>query len=103
MEPQGARLSLPFPNGTPVGSERPWFRNKEAIYIVGARSPTYGAPRILASGDVVRIGTVDGVPAFAEPLRGRRPDIIYLPEDRSGSFQPYMAERPPCSWGWEHP
>jgi hypothetical protein len=102
MESPGQRLSLPLPDSTTVASERAWYRNNEAISILGAHSVKYSVPRPLGPGDLVRIGTVDGVPAFAEPLRGHRPHIIYLPEDRQGMFQPYEAMHPPCSWGWEY-
>ena len=56
----------------------------------GGRLSKYGLPRPLQSGDVTRIGTVNGVAAFAE-TGAAGVEVVYVAVDRHGLFQPYQA------------
>jgi len=95
--PRGEPPRLPLADSVRVAAGTDWYENKEPI-VVGYRLTMYGLPRQLGESDVVRWGTYDGVPVYVEPsiLKSRSPDVIYLPVDRSGSFQPYqnMTENP---------
>jgi hypothetical protein len=85
----GPPLSLPLPQTELVAAAEPWFRSDGMIWIDGLRRVKYGLPRRLDSGDVTRIGWIDGVPVYAEPAAAATAEVVYIPVDREGSFQPY--------------
>jgi hypothetical protein len=89
---------LPFPADGRFAGETDWFRENQGIVIRDHRYTKYGQPRELRERDVVYYATYEGVPVYAEPSAlgpWRAPIIVYLPVDRTGSFQPYEG-RFPC-------
>jgi len=84
-------LRLPLPAWQRVAAGEPWYENNEPISVAG-RLVKYGLPRVLREGDVVRWGTYRGVGVFVEPAASRRPEVVYIPVDRTGTFQPYQNE-----------
>ncbi|HET7462492.1 MAG TPA: hypothetical protein VFJ82_14660 [Longimicrobium sp.] len=86
-------LRLPLPAWERVAAGAPWYENSEPITVGGQRLVKYGLPRQLREGDVVRWGTLRGVGVYAEPVPASRvPEVVYLPVDRAGTFQPYQNE-----------
>jgi len=98
--PRGEALHLPLADSIRVAAGAEWFERKEPIVVGGYRVVMYGLPRTLGDGDVVRWGIFDGIPIYVEPtsLRERIPEVVYLPVDRAGMFQPYQnISENPCA------
>lgn len=85
----GALLTLPLPPDTRYAATAPWFVSSEMISLGGVTRVKYGLPRHLQNGDVTRIGWIDGVPVYTEPWVVETAEIIYVPVDAGGAFQPY--------------
>jgi hypothetical protein len=88
--PRGTAPHLPMPESERVAAGAVWYQNHEPITVAGARLTMYGLPRPLGENDIVRWGAYDGVALYVEPelLASRVPEVIYLPVDRAGMFQP---------------
>lgn len=94
-------LRLPLPAWQPVAADQPWYVNNEPIAVGGHRLVKYGLPRILREEDLVRWGTLGGVGVYVEPVPASRvtPEVVYVPVDRMGTFQPYQNETDSfCAW-----
>jgi hypothetical protein len=106
LAPETLRVHSPDPPihahatepGTPFGSNRTWYRNSEAIEIDGERYVTFGFmlepvndQREDGGLEIVRSGTVDGVPYYlpldAELLRSR---MRYVLADAACRVRPYI-------------
>jgi len=85
----GPSLTLPLPPGGRYAASEPWFARSEPIVLEGGTRVKYGLPRRLGDGDVTRIGWVDGVPVYAEPVDAARATVLYVAVDAEGTFQPY--------------
>ncbi|HEX6750984.1 MAG TPA: hypothetical protein VF092_27090 [Longimicrobium sp.] len=86
----GEPLRFPLPaNGIYAGGRR-WFEQHEILTLDGLRYLAYGLPRQLSDGDVVRFGSVQGVPVFVEPATQRMPEVVYVAVAPDGLFQPYQ-------------
>ncbi|HEU4561111.1 MAG TPA: hypothetical protein VFS20_24885 [Longimicrobium sp.] len=83
-------LRLPFASGTRPGRGRDWFDSHRPITVARHSFVPYGLPRPLRDGDVVRYGTLDGVPVYVEPETRGFPQVVYVLADAAGSFQPYQ-------------
>jgi hypothetical protein len=86
----------PFHEVYPITSEHAasarWYANNEPILFAGHRYVKYGLPRVLGQADVVLVGNVQGVSAFAQPLApGTIADVIYLAVDVGCMFQAYQT------------
>lgn len=69
---------------------RGWFRNTEPILFGSMRFVMYGLPRELGSGELARIGEIQGVPIYAEAGASGNHEVIYVAV-RDGAYQPYTA------------
>jgi len=103
-EPPPAPLAPPPPPAEapvvtcdiPAGSSAAgadWYVNSQPVVFNGRRYVKYGLPRVLGSGDVVNVGTFQGLPVFAEPSGDRmRPEVLYVSVGTACEFQPYQVE-----------
>jgi hypothetical protein len=85
-------LRLPLPEDAQVAAGADWFVRDDPIVVYGHRLPKYGLPRRLNEGDVVRFATFQGVGLYMEPQITGMPEVVYVPVDREGNFQPYQNE-----------
>lgn len=90
----GARttpLQLPLPDTARVAAGADWFEANEPVAVGGHWLMKYGLTRTLRPGDGVRWGSQRGVGIYVEPgADDATPEVVYLPLDRAGSFQPYQ-------------
>ena len=89
---RGAPLHLPLPADARVVGEEPWFEGYRPIIVAGYWLTANGRPIRLGESDVVTWGTYRGVTVYVEAgphAPNRRPDVVYLPADRTGMFQGY--------------
>ncbi|HEX6747246.1 MAG TPA: hypothetical protein VF092_08085 [Longimicrobium sp.] len=72
-----------------------WYAGNEPVTFAGGRYVKEGLTRVLNVGDVVPVGTYNGVTVFAEESdRRERPEALYFPVSPACLFQPYIpAER----------
>ncbi|HEX2080244.1 MAG TPA: hypothetical protein VHG08_21255 [Longimicrobium sp.] len=68
----------------------PWYEHNGPLVVDGVSLDRYGAPRPLSPGELVRFGTVHGVPAYVEPGSTGTPGVVYVPVSH-GVYQPYQA------------
>jgi len=85
----GPLLVLPLPAGERYAAAAPWFLSSEPLWLAGLPRLKYGLPVHLGSGDVTRIGSVEGVAVYAEPSAAATAEVIYVAVDNEGTFQPY--------------
>ncbi|HEX8244135.1 MAG TPA: hypothetical protein VF541_11580 [Longimicrobium sp.] len=87
---RGAPLRLPLPADGAYAAGMDWYQQHVPIEVNGHRLLKYGIPRQLGDGDVVRYGSLHGVPVYVEPGDLRRPTVVYVALTPDGSFQPYQ-------------
>lgn len=85
----GPTLALPLPADGRYAAGAPWFESSGFIEARGTARVKYGLPRRLEAGDVTRIGWIEGVPVFTEPIDAETVSVLYVAVDRTGMFQPY--------------
>lgn len=106
LAPETLRVHSPDPPihahatepGTPFGSNREWYRNSDAIEIDGERYVTWGymlepvsEKREDGGLEIVRSGTVDGVPFYRPIDRELREDgMLYVLADAACQVRPYI-------------
>lgn len=84
-------LRLPLPDTARVAAGRRWYESHEPIGVDGNRITMYGLPRKLSDGDLVPWAILDGVVVYVEAgMTGRTAEVVYIPVDRMGMFQPYQ-------------
>jgi hypothetical protein len=89
--PRPVPLRLPLPDSAQVAAGAEWFVSNEPIPLAGRRLTRYGLPRQLRESDLQRWGVLRGVGIYVEAgTDARIPDVVYIPVDRTGSFQPYQ-------------
>jgi hypothetical protein len=89
----GRPLHDAYPMTSEYAAAAPWYKRGQPVVFANHRLVQYGLPRVLGVGDVVPVGTYQGVTVFAEPTMDvRYPDVIYLPVDPQCIFQPYMYQ-----------
>jgi len=89
---QVAQGEMP-PAGEGYAESAPWFINNEPLPFMGRRYVKYGLPRVLGTTDVHGVGTINGVPMFAEhAANADHPEVIYVPVRPGCEFQPYQYE-----------
>ena len=81
-----------FPDGPEYAGQASWYVNNEPVTADRRRLVKYGLPRVLGAWDVVKVGTYQGVPLFAEPSAPRPLEVVYAPVTPFCEFQPYQAE-----------
>jgi hypothetical protein len=72
------------------GRSAAWFTSDGPIDVGGHWYFKYGLPRTIDERHVVRIGSVDVVPVFAEPAAAPMPEVMYVLAG-PGEYQPYMG------------
>ena len=85
-------LRLPLPPDAQVAAGADWFVRGDPLPVYGYRLVKYGLPRRLKEADVVRVATYRGVGLYMEPQVTGIPQVVYVPVDREGNFQPYQNE-----------
>lgn len=85
-----APLRLPLDPGTRLGPGSGWFDSNGPIIVAGHRFVKYGMPRLLKEEDLVRHGRLQRVPIYVERGTAGFPQVVYVPTDAAGTFQPYM-------------
>lgn len=75
----------------PYAAGAAWYIQDALITVDGRRFVKYGLPRVLAAGEVTRLGEHQGVPVFAE-VGAPRPQVVYVPVRPGCEFQPYQTE-----------
>jgi hypothetical protein len=86
----GPLLALPLPEDARYAASAGWFLRSVPLWLGGLPRVKYGLPIHLGSGDVTRIGWVEGVAVYAEPSAVATPEVIYVAVDHEGAFQPYQ-------------
>jgi hypothetical protein len=81
---------LPLPSTGMYAARTPWYEAHEPIVSRDTWLVKYGLPVQLASGDVTRIGSVNGVGVYAETGAKGLAEVLYVPVDAQGRFQPYQ-------------
>lgn len=83
-----APVTFPIPSRTYADSA--WLRENPGLVVAGEMLSIYGLPRPIQQGGVQRIGTVRGLPVYAEAGAPWPHPIVYLPLGPSGPFQVYQ-------------
>jgi hypothetical protein len=81
---------LPLASGGMYAARTPWYEEHQPIVYGDVWLGKYGVPRQLASGELTRIGTVNGVGVYAETGEQRFQGVVYVPVDALGSFHAYQ-------------
>lgn len=87
---RGGPPTFPLPPEDGVAGGATWFESNESIVAEKERLIKYGMPRRIEAELLWRYGYVYGVPAYREVGTSGTPDVLYLPVDRNGLFQPYQ-------------
>jgi hypothetical protein len=87
---RGGPPEFPPPPEDGVAAGRAWYEANEAIVAEGEWLIKYGMPRRIEAELLRRYGFVYGVPAYREAGTSGTPEVLYLPVDRNGLFQPYQ-------------
>ena len=88
---EGRPFSEAFPAiGYAAGA--PWYIHNEGISVGEHRYVKYGTRRILAVGEVTRVGEYRGVPVFAEPDAPATAEVVYVPVRPGCEFQAYQLD-----------
>jgi hypothetical protein len=66
-----------------------WYEERLPLVVDGEHLVMYGLPHSLAPGDLLRLGTVHGVPVYVEAGSTGTPAVIYVPLSH-GVYQPYQ-------------
>jgi hypothetical protein len=82
-------LRLPLAATERMAPGTAWFDSNQPIVVLEHHFTRYGLPRQLKEGDIVRYGSLGEVGVYVEPRVEGFPQIVYIPVDRSGLFQPY--------------
>lgn len=85
-----APLVLPLPANELYAGGMRWYVENERIEVDGRFVERYGLPQPIASGEVTRIGTLNGVAVFMETGAPPPTEVLYVPVDAHGSFQSYL-------------
>ncbi|HET7234490.1 MAG TPA: hypothetical protein VFJ16_31045 [Longimicrobium sp.] len=68
---------------------RGWFSRDTAIVAFGRRYVRWGMSRVARPGELRPATWFQGVPVFAAPDAGPRPEVVYVPFRRGCEVQPY--------------
>lgn len=86
----GGPPAFPLPPEDRVAGGTAWYESNEMIVVEGERLIKYGMPRPIEAELLQRFGFVHGVPVYVEVGTRGTPEVVYLPVDRNGVFQPYQ-------------
>lgn len=89
----GRRFSEVYPStAPPYAMHMSWYQNHDGDFIQLGSDYfiRYGRPRSISAAALARVGSLQGVPIFAERAALPRIDMIYLPVRPGCTFQPYQ-------------
>lgn len=89
---EGRLFREAFPATDRYAAGAPWYIHSELISVGEHRYVKYGTRRILAVGEVARVGDYRGVPVFAELDAPATAEVVYVPVRPGCEFQPYQLD-----------
>ena len=81
-----------YPADPGYAATRDFFIQDGPVSFGDRRYIRFGLPRVIAPGDLARVGEFHGVPVFAEAGAPAGLELVYLPVRPGCEFQPYRME-----------